>query len=147
MNLPSTNTDGAFERLLQELPEDNWDRAIEFKAFTRASKIKTPAQLLQGGAVRLPAGSGITRDHGPCHVVMEERIRDTGIHKRMQACLSWVKVLLKRWLRADATPLLEAGYALWWWTARGNRGRERTGPGIGCTSRWIGSSCTLFISR
>jgi hypothetical protein len=44
MNLPSTNTDSAFERFLQELPQDYWDLAIEFKAFTRARKIKTPAQ-------------------------------------------------------------------------------------------------------
>jgi hypothetical protein len=44
MNLPSTNTDSAFERFLQELPEDHWDRAIKFKAFTRGRKIETPAQ-------------------------------------------------------------------------------------------------------
>lgn len=31
MNLPLTNIDTAFERFLQELPEDYWDLAIEFK--------------------------------------------------------------------------------------------------------------------
>jgi hypothetical protein len=44
MNLPSTNTDSAFDRFLQELPQDYWDLAIEFKAFTRARKINSPAQ-------------------------------------------------------------------------------------------------------
>ena len=38
---------------------------------------------------------------------MEERISDTGVHKRLRACLPWVKALLERWLRAEAAPLLE----------------------------------------
>jgi hypothetical protein len=40
MNLPPTNTNSAFERFLQELPQDYWDLAIEFKAFSRARKIQ-----------------------------------------------------------------------------------------------------------
>jgi hypothetical protein len=47
MSPPLTNTDTAFERFLQELPEDYWELALEFKAFSRARKIKSPAQLLQ----------------------------------------------------------------------------------------------------
>jgi hypothetical protein len=41
MSLPFGNTDTAFEQFLQELPEDYWDLAIEFKAFSRARKIVT----------------------------------------------------------------------------------------------------------
>jgi hypothetical protein len=39
--------------------------------------------------------------------LLEERISDTAIHKRLQACLPWVKALLQRLLGADAAPLLE----------------------------------------
>ncbi len=47
MNLPPTETDIAFEQFLQELPEDYDQLARKFKAFCRARKIKTPAQLLR----------------------------------------------------------------------------------------------------
>ena len=38
---------------------------------------------------------------------MEERIRDTGVHKRLQACLPWVKALFERMLGAEATALIQ----------------------------------------
>ena len=47
MSLPLPNSDTAFENFLQELPEDYWDLAIEFKAFSRGRKIKDPGQLMQ----------------------------------------------------------------------------------------------------
>jgi len=47
MSLPFGQPDTTFESFLQELPADYWELAIEFKAFTRSRKIKTPAQLLQ----------------------------------------------------------------------------------------------------
>ena len=106
MNLPSTNTDSAFERFLQELPEDYWDRAIEFKAFTRPRKIKTPAQLLQVVLCDCGLDQALRETAGNI-TLLEKRIRDTGVHKRLQACWPWVKVPLERWLRADAAPLLQ----------------------------------------
>ena len=47
MSLPFGNVDTSFERFLQELPEDFRELAMEFKAFSRSRKIKTPEQLLQ----------------------------------------------------------------------------------------------------
>ena len=47
MSLPFGNLDTTFESFLQELPEDYRELAIEFKAFTRSRKIKTPEQLMQ----------------------------------------------------------------------------------------------------
>ena len=108
MNLPSTNTDSAFERFLQELPEDYWDLAIEFKAFTRPRKIKTPAQLLQVVLCYCGLDQALRETAGNV-TLLEERISDTAIHKRLQACLPWVKVLLERMLGPVAAPLLEGG--------------------------------------
>lgn len=47
MSLPLGDVDTPFKRFLQELPEDFRELAIEFKAFSRSRKIKTPEQLLR----------------------------------------------------------------------------------------------------
>ena len=47
MSLPFGHVGTPFERFLQELPEDCRELALEFKAFTRSRKIKTPEQLLR----------------------------------------------------------------------------------------------------
>jgi hypothetical protein len=106
MNLPSTNTDSAFERFLQELPEDYWDLAIEFRAFSRARKIKTPAQLLQVVLCYCGLDQALRETAGNV-TLLEERISDTGVHKRLQACLPWVKALLERMLGPGAAALTQ----------------------------------------
>ena len=45
MQLPLTDPDTLFEALLQDLPPETAHMAREFKAFVRAKKVKTPAQL------------------------------------------------------------------------------------------------------
>ena len=105
MNRPSTNTDSAFERFFQELPPDDGDLAIEFKAFSRARTIKTPAQWLQ--VVRCDCGLDEALRETAGHVtLLEERISDTAIHKRLQACWPWVNARLERRLRAEAAALI-----------------------------------------
>jgi hypothetical protein len=47
MQLPLTDPDTLFEELLQDLPSETVQMAREFKAFVRAKKVKTPAQLLR----------------------------------------------------------------------------------------------------
>ena len=47
MQLPLTEPDTLFEELLQDLPPETVQMAREFKAFVRAKKVKTPAQLLR----------------------------------------------------------------------------------------------------
>ena len=47
MQLPLTDPDTLFEELLQDLPPETVQMARAFKAFVRAKKVKTPAQLLR----------------------------------------------------------------------------------------------------
>ena len=47
MQLPLTEPDTLFEELLQDLPSETVQMARTFKAFVRAKKVKTPAQLLR----------------------------------------------------------------------------------------------------
>jgi len=47
MQVPLTEPDTLFEELLQNLPPETVELARECKAFVRAKKVKTPAQLLR----------------------------------------------------------------------------------------------------
>jgi hypothetical protein len=108
MSLPFETTDTTFERFLQELPADYHELALEFKAFSRARKIKSPAQLLQ--VVLCYCGiDQVLRETAGNVTLLEERISDTAIHKRLRACLPWVKALLERMLGAEAAGLIEGG--------------------------------------
>lgn len=106
MSLPFGQPDTTFESFLQELPADYWELAIEFKAFTRSRKIKTPAQLLQ--VVMSYCGlDAVLREAAGQFTLIEERLSDTAIHQRLKACVPWVKALLGRLMGEAAQPLLE----------------------------------------
>ncbi len=106
MSLPFGHADTTFESFLHELPEDYWELAIEFKAFTRSRKIKTPAQLMQ--VVMCYCGlDEVLRETAGNFTLLEERISDPAIHNRLKACVPWVKALLSRMMGAAARPLLE----------------------------------------
>ena len=106
MSLPFGNIDTAFEHFLQELPQDYWELAVEFKAFSRARKIKSPAQLLQ--VVLCYCGiDQVLREVAGNVTLLAERISDTAIHKRLKACLPWVKALLERMMGAEVGRLIE----------------------------------------
>lgn len=106
MSLPFGSVDTTFERFLQELPADYRALAVEFKAFCRSRKIKTPEQLLQ--VVLCYCGiDQVLRETAGTLTLLEERISDTAIQKRLKACLPWVKALLSRMLGAAAAPLIE----------------------------------------
>jgi hypothetical protein len=106
MNLPFGSVDTTFERFLQELPADYRELAIEFKAFCRGRKIKTPEQLLQ--VVLCYCGiDQVLRETAGTFTLLAERISDTAIHQRLKACLPWVKALLSRLLGAAGAPLIE----------------------------------------
>lgn len=105
MSLPFANTDTAFEHFLQELPADYWDLAIELRAFSRARKIKSPAQLLQ--AVLCYSGiDQVLREVAGNITLLEERIGDAAVHRRLKACLPWVKALLERMTGTAAGSLI-----------------------------------------
>ena len=106
MSLPFGTVDTTFERFLQELPADFRELAFEFKAFTRGRQIKTPEQLLQ--VVMNYCGIDLVlRETAGNFTLLEERISDTAIQKRLKACGPWVKALLGRLLGTAAAPLLE----------------------------------------
>ena len=91
---------------MQELPADFRELAIEFKAFTRSRKIKTPEQLLQV-VLNYCGIDRVLRETAGSFTLLEERITDTAIQKRLKACAPWVKALLGRMLGAAAAPLME----------------------------------------
>lgn len=106
MSLPFSPVDTTFESFLQELPEDYQELAIEFKAFTRSRKIKSPAQLMQ--VVMSYCGiDEVLRETAGHFTLLEQRISDTAIHHRLKACGPWVKALLSRMMGEAANPLLE----------------------------------------
>jgi len=97
MVLPPKPVEITFEELLQELPPDYHALAFEFKAFARSRKIKTPAQLLQ--VVMSYCGvDEVLREVAGNFTLLQERITDTAIHKRLKACGPWLKAMLQRML-------------------------------------------------
>jgi hypothetical protein len=107
MSLPFGNPDTTFESFLQELPADYAELAREFKAFARSRKIKTPAQLLQG--VMSDRGlDAALRDVAGQFTLLEERLTDTAIHRRLKACGPWVKALPGRLMGEAAQVLTSA---------------------------------------
>ena len=106
MSLPFGNVDTTFEGFLQELPEDYQELALEFKAFCRSRKIKTPEQLMQ--VVMGYCGiDAVLRETAGNFTLLEERISDTAIHKRLKACVPWVKALLGRMMGEAFQPATE----------------------------------------
>lgn len=100
MKVPARPLEIEFEQFLKELPLDYHEMADEFRAFTRSRKIKTPAQLLQ--IVMLYCGTDkVLRETAGVFTLLEERVTDTAIHKRLKACAPWVKALLKRMLPCE----------------------------------------------
>ncbi|MBK8536606.1 MAG: hypothetical protein IPL59_16620 [Candidatus Competibacteraceae bacterium] len=80
--------------------------AIEFRAFARSRKIKTPEQLLR--VVMNDCGlDAVLRETAGTFTLLEERISDTAIHRRWKACGPWVKALLSRMMDAAVQPLAE----------------------------------------
>jgi hypothetical protein len=97
MVLPPKPVEIAFEELLQALPQDYHALALEFKAFARSRKVKTPAQLLQ--VVMSYCGvDAVLREVAGNFTLLQERITDTAIHKRLRACGPWLKAMLQRML-------------------------------------------------
>jgi hypothetical protein len=105
MKLSNKLAEIAFEEFLKELPSDHVEMAYEFKAFSRGRKVKTPAHLLQ--VVMLYCGlDQALRTCAGSFSLLEERITDTSIHKRLRACGPWLKALLQAMLPSAGTALM-----------------------------------------
>lgn len=95
MQMPSTDPDTVFEDLLQDLPSETIAMAYEFKAFTRARKIKTPQQLLR--VVLLYCGLDQSlREVAGTMTLLGHRLTDSAIAERLAACRPWIKALLPK---------------------------------------------------
>jgi len=114
MLMPSPDPDTIFAQLLQDLPPETEALAREFKAFTRARKIKTPGQLLR--AVLLFSALDFSEREVATNLVLVNPemggLTDEAVHQRLAACQPWLQALLPRLLRAQAWPALPAGLRL-----------------------------------
>src|SRR6266516_504875 len=108
MQLPLTDPDTLFEELLQDLPPETAHMAREFKAFVRAKKVKTPAQLLR--VVFLYCGlDKPLREVAGTFTALYESITDQAVAERLRACGPWVQALLRRMLPLSPVGTLPAG--------------------------------------
>src|SRR5919109_851060 len=111
MQLPPLAPDTMFNDLLQDLPPEIEQLARELKAFMRARKIKTPAQLFR--MVFLYCGLDTSlRDVAGEMTLRGERITDSAVSERLAACGPWVQELLVRLLQPTAIPPLPEGWRL-----------------------------------
>ena len=104
MPIPAASAQQTFEDLLRDLPPDFQDMAIEFRAFTRSRKVRSPLELMR--LVLMYSGIDQTlRDVAGNLTLLRERITDTAVQKRLSACVPWLKALLqKMWPGLDKLP-------------------------------------------
>jgi hypothetical protein len=95
MVLPPKLVDIAFDKFLPVLPPDDPALALEFKAFTRSRKIKSPAQLGQV-VMSYGGGRGGVKGRTGHFTLLQERMTDTALDKRLKACGPWLKALWQR---------------------------------------------------
>src|SRR5512135_660816 len=107
---PTLNpVDTQFEALLPDLPVDLVASAREFHAFTRARKIKTPQELLRVVLLYCGLDQALRTVAGNL-TLLAERITESSVRARLQACEPWVKALLPSLL--PSLPALPTGYRL-----------------------------------
>src|SRR5215831_4444793 len=95
--LPPADPETLFEDLLHDLPPETVSMALEFKAFARARKIHTPAQLLR--VVLLYCGlDKALREVAGTLTALYEPITDQAVAERLRACGPWMKAVLRKML-------------------------------------------------
>lgn len=108
MQVPLTDPDTLFEELLQDLPSETVQMARAFKAFVRAKKVKTPAQLLR--VVFLYCGLDKSlREVAGTFTALYEAITDQSVAERLRACGPWVQALLRQMFPMATIESLPAG--------------------------------------
>ena len=108
MQLPLTDPDTLFEELLQDLPPETMQMAREFKAFVRAKKVKTPAQLLRVVFLYCGLDKPLREVAGIC-TALYASITDQAVAERLRACGPWVQAMLRRMLPLSAVDTLPQG--------------------------------------
>jgi DDE family transposase len=108
MQLPLTDPETLFEELLQDLPAESVQMARAFKAFVRAKKVKTPAQLLR--MVFLYCGlDKPLREVAGTFTALYESITDQSVAERLRACGPWVQAMLRQMVPMAAVEPLPSG--------------------------------------
>ena len=83
------------DELIKNLPSDYEQTAIKTKAFIRARKIKSPMDLMH--LVLMYCGiDQVLREVAGNFALINERITDTAIQKRLEACAPWLKFVLEQ---------------------------------------------------
>lgn len=108
MQSPLTDADTLFEELLQDLPAQTVSMAREFKAFVRAKKVKTPAQLLRLVLLYCGLDKSLGEVAGT-FTALYESITDQSVAERLRACGPWVKALLSQMLAPSSETILPTG--------------------------------------
>jgi hypothetical protein len=108
MQLPLTEPDTLFEELLQELPPETVQMARAFKAFVRAKKVKTPAQLLRVIFLYCGLDKSLREVAGP-FTALYESMTAQAVVERLRACGPWVQALRRRVLPLTAAETLPPG--------------------------------------
>jgi hypothetical protein len=96
MGMPSTGADNIFEQLLQDLPSEIIEQAVELKAFKRSRKIKSAKELLR--MVLMFSGLDMTEREVAANLLLTnprlKRLSDQAVHKRLVNCDQWLKSIL-----------------------------------------------------
>ena len=83
------------QELLENLPHDYNETAKKSKAFIRARKIKSPLELMH--LVLMYCGiDHVLREVAGNFTLLNERITDTAVQKRLTACAPWLKMILEQ---------------------------------------------------
>ncbi|MCK5871139.1 MAG: transposase, partial [Methyloprofundus sp.] len=100
----SLSDEQTIEGLLENLPLDYQQTAIESKAFLRARKIKSPMELMH--LVMMYCGvDQVLREVAGNVTLLNEKITDTAIQKRLRACGPWLKMILEQMWFSGVTKL------------------------------------------
>lgn len=103
-----------FAEILQDLPPELEKLAREFKAFARARKIKSVAELLR--LVLLYAGLDQSAREIAANVVLVnpeiESLSEQAVLERLQACLPWLQALLPSLIERQPLPELPSGLSV-----------------------------------
>lgn len=92
------------DELINYLPFDYEKTAKETKAFLRARKVKSPADLIHLLLLYCGAGQAL-REVAGSFTLLDESISDTAVHNRLRACGDWLKMVLEQMWFASITKL------------------------------------------
>jgi len=108
---PSLDPDTIFAELMKDLPPETERLAREFKAFARARKIKTVAELFR--VVMLFAGLDQSEREIAANLVLVnpeiKSLSDQSVHDRLKSCLGWLQALLPTLIERKPLPALPSG--------------------------------------